>query len=444
MHDHLASWLSGLTTVHGLAERLSGTTTLGDALSETLRAGAGLLGARRGLLTLLPADGLGPHRVIGHGLGHADLGHLQTVPPGPSEADGAPAGEPAGEPPSRTPPFGTAAGPDEAAYPDLAHDSDLTPRHREVAARLGFAASYAVPLAAGPPPPGGPPAGRLGAAAWLFDEPGAPEQRQRHLLALYLRHAAQHIAHRLELARARSAMRAVHDGLLSAALPAPPGVALAVRRRSGPRGGGGFYDALALPDGSLTLAIGTATGTGPAALAAMGRLRAGLRAYAVMEGEDPVAVLSDLELLMRLTEPGSSATALFCHAESPGPARRRLVLASAGHPPPLIVGAAHAEFAETTLSAPLGMLACWEAPSLRLTVAERETVLLYSDGLLRRTGQPRDTAFDRLRSAAATAGPAVRADPGALLDHLLDVLAPAAADGPEEGPEDVILLAARF
>ena len=47
----------------------------------------------------------------------------------------------------------------------------------------------------------------------------------------------------------------------------------------------------------------------------MGRLRASLRAYAVMEGEDPVAVLSDLELLLRLTEPARSATALFAYCE---------------------------------------------------------------------------------------------------------------------------------
>ncbi|CAM5725902.1 hypothetical protein SBADM41S_01205 [Streptomyces badius] len=66
-------------------------------------------------------------------------------------------------------------------------------------------------------------------------------------------------------------------------------------------------------------------------MAAMGRLRASLRAYAVMEGEDPVAVLSDLELLLRLTEPARTATALFAYCE---PAARKVVLAGAGHTPP--------------------------------------------------------------------------------------------------------------
>ncbi|CAM5520582.1 hypothetical protein SVIOM342S_06402 [Streptomyces violaceorubidus] len=81
-------------------------------------------------------------------------------------------------------------------------------------------------------------------------------------------------------------------------------------------GGGDWYDALPLPDAALGLAVGSVTGSGPSAVAAMGRpRRASLRAYAVMEGEDPVAVLSDLELLLRLTEPARSATALFGYCE---------------------------------------------------------------------------------------------------------------------------------
>ncbi len=96
----------------------------------------------------------------------------------------------------------------------------------------------------------------------------------------------------------------------------------------------------------------------------MGRLRASLRAYAVMEGEDPVAVLSDLELLLRLTEPARTATALFAYCE---PAARKVVLAGAGHTPPLILGERRCEYVETTLSAPLGMLACWEAPSVEFS-----------------------------------------------------------------------------
>ncbi|WP_326598149.1 PP2C family protein-serine/threonine phosphatase [Streptomyces sp. NBC_01803] len=415
--DQLASWMSDLTTLHALSERLGRTRSLTDALDETLRAGAGLVGARRGLVSLRPTDGLGPERLAGLGLGRADLGHLETVPSGldvPRDARGEPA---------------------EVVHRDIAREDAVDPRHREVAARLGFAASYAVPLTAEAP-------GRLGTAVWLYDEPGQPDPRQRHLLALYLRQATQHIANRLELTRATAAVRAVHEGLLPGRLPFIPGVALAVRHRTGPRGGGDFYDALALPDSALALAVGGTSDAGPTALAAMGRLRAGLRAYAVMEGEDPVAVLSDLELLLRLTEPGRSATAVFGYAE---PAARRIVLASAGHPPPLVIGVGRVDFAETTLSAPLNMLACWEAPSVQARVEQGETVLLYSDGLLHRTGEPLDLALARLRDAALSATPAERADPEALVDHILHTVLPDidAPDGPDSA-EDVVLLAARF
>src|SRR5689334_15376024 len=63
-----------LTTLHELTEQLAGTVTLDAALEEFLRAGASLVGARRGLAVLEPSDGLGPQACIGYGLLRADLG----------------------------------------------------------------------------------------------------------------------------------------------------------------------------------------------------------------------------------------------------------------------------------------------------------------------------------------------------------------------------------
>ncbi|AEM88431.1 GAF domain-containing SpoIIE family protein phosphatase [Streptomyces violaceusniger] len=500
VQDRLASWVSDLTTLHELTERLVRTGTLDEALRELLRAGAALVGARRGLVALEPADGLGPVTTVGLGLGHADLGQIETIPRGSASAghllDGLP--EPGGE--RRA----------DVTHPDIAGEADLDPRHREVAARLGFAASYAVPLdpfrttpctapgltaipspapdadgsgtgspagagdrpAPGAPgtasapgtghgrdgvsaaaPPGiaaamgaGGPSGRLGGAAWLYDEPAEPGERQRHLVGLYCQYAAAHIARLIELSRARAAVATVQEELLPTRLPRVPGVRLAVRHHPGPHGGGDWYDALPLPDGALGLSVGGVTGSGPSAVVAMGRLRASLRAYAVMEGEDPVAVLSDLELLLRLTEPARSATALFAYCE---PGTRKVVLAGAGHCPPLLTGERRTEFVETTLSAPLGMLSCWEAPSVEIEPSSGETLLFYSDGLLHRTGEPMDRAFTRLHTAAASAPKGVRGDPDAFADHVLRTVLP---DGPaapvgrpsEDGTEDLVLLVAHF
>nr|WP_308461249.1 SpoIIE family protein phosphatase [Streptomyces sp. Ru73] len=593
----MAAWLSDLSTLHELTERLARTDTLGGALDELLRAGAFLVGARRGLVTLEPPDGLGPDITVGLGLGPADLGHLETVPrratpvgrlldgaagrvpssgppsgapsgpvvgapPGtatgapPGPALGSPPGPVAGAPPGAAggAPPGTAAGspegpstgppaavPCELSQPDLASEPGLDPRLRQVAARLGYAASYAVPLIAAPliteaprsdgpphpegapaettgtrptPPPGPtpspgstPPPGRtppaapaeegktgaaagsplpgphrhadrtpwpaerpaspaaslpsrplgahppgsrpLGAAVWFYDEPAEPSERGRRLLGMYRAYATEHVTRLIELDRRRRAEETLRAELLPARLPRVPGVRLAVRHAAGPHGGGDWYDALPLPDGALSLSVGSVTGSGPSAVGAMGRLRAALRAYAVMEGEDPVAVLSDLELLLRLTEPARSATALFAFAEPPvadplgGPPNHRIVLAGAGHCPPLLVGEHRTEFMETTLSAPLGMLSCWEAPSVELEPAPGETLLLYSDGLLHRTGDPVDRAFARLHAAAAGASRTVREDPEALVDHVVRAMLPQGLTD-ETSPEDVVLLAAHF
>ncbi|RPE42535.1 serine phosphatase RsbU (regulator of sigma subunit) [Streptomyces sp. Ag109_O5-1] len=413
LQDRLAGWVSDLTTLHELTERLARTDGLEPALQELLRAGAALVGARRGLVALEPADGLGPHATIGLGLGRADLGHMETVPRGALPYDA-----------------GTAA---EIVHPDLFAEDGLDPRHREVAARLGYAASYALPLTTGT-------AARLGAVLWLYDEPAEPNERQRHLIGLYVRHSAEHLARLLEVERTRACMATIAEELLPSRLPRVAGVQLAARHRTGPRGGGDWYDALPLPEAALGLAVGSVTGSGPSAVAAMGRLRASLRAYAVMEGEDPVAVLSDLELLLRLTEPARSATALFAYCE---PALRKVTLAGAGHSPPLLIGERRTEFAETSVSAPLGMLACWEAPSVEIQAEAGETVLLYTDGLLHRTGDPMDRAFARLHTAAASIPRTLRHDPGAIADHVLRTVLPDGLDS-AESEEDVVLLAARF
>ncbi|MBQ0847728.1 PP2C family protein-serine/threonine phosphatase [Streptomyces sp. NPDC057620] len=419
LQDRLAGWVSDLTTLHELTERLARTASLADALQELLRAGSALVGARRGLVVLEPGDGLGPDTTIGLGLARADLGHIETVPRSSTSygkiLDGLPGGE------------------GEIAQPDLLSDDGLDPRHREVAARLGYAASYALPLSTDA-------AGRLGAAVWLYDEPAEPVERQRHLIGLYTAHAAEHLARLVELERTRACIATISEELLPSRLPRVSGVQLAARHRTGPRGGGDWYDALPLPDAALGLAVGSVTGSGPSAVAAMGRLRASLRAYAVMEGEDPVAVLSDLELLLRLTEPARSATALFAYCE---PALRKITLAGAGHSPPLVIGERRTEYVETSLSAPLGMLACWEAPSVEFRAEPGETVLLYTDGLLHRTGDPMDRAFSRLHAAAASVPRALRADPGAVADHVLRTMLPDGLDD-ADSDEDVVLLAALF
>jgi serine phosphatase RsbU (regulator of sigma subunit) len=89
------------------------------------------------------------------------------------------------------------------------------------------------------------------------------------------------------------------------------------------------------------------------------------------------------------------------------------------------------------------MLACWEAPSVEVQAEAGDTVLLYTDGLLHRTGEAMDRAFARLHTAAASVPRPLRRDPGAVADHVLRTVLPDGLDA-ADSEEDVVLLAARF
>ena len=117
-------------------------------------------------------------------------------------------------------------------------------------------------------------------------------------------------------------------------------------------------------------------------------------------------MLCDLELLLRLTEPARSATALFAYVDRAAGGGRKLTLAGAGHCPPLVVGERRCEFVETSLSAPLNMLSCWEAPGVELRAqAGREPAALH-----RRAAAPhRRARRPRLRPAARGGARARRA-----------------------------------
>lgn len=310
-----------------------------------------------------------------------------------------------------------------------------------MAADLGLGACFALPVATEQDGP-------LAAAVWFYPTAGQPTELQQELARSYLAFAAPLLAGRLAAERGRRATEALRRGLLPDHLPYLPGLRLAARWL--PAGlehasGSDWYDAIALPDGSIGLTVGSVSGDGPGAgpasatgaASAMGRLRAALRAYAVLEGEDPVAVLGDLELLLKACEPARTATAVYACLD---PVERRITLAGAGHCPPLLVTRYGANFVETSLSAPLGMLSCWEAPGVELNAERGDLLLLYTEGLARRCGATLHAGQARLRKAAADAPREVRHDPERLCAHLLDCC----ADGPGEATDDLVLLAARF
>ncbi|MFF1794501.1 PP2C family protein-serine/threonine phosphatase [Kitasatospora sp. NPDC058263] len=426
LQDRLAGRLSDFTSLHEHSERLARARGLTATLEAVLASGAALLGADRALLvTALP--GGGPSQPVGYGLVRASLGALETVPNEQS-------------PLARL--LREHDRPDRLQSRDLATDPAIGARLRELAGHLRLGGCHGLPLVTAEDGP-------LAAVLWFYDEPAEPTERQCELVRRYCDVAAPLLAKELEADRVRRTTQALCRGLLPDRLPQPAGLRLAARLV--PAGldrsaGSDWYDAIPLPDGTVGLTVGSVSGDGPGAgpcsapgaAAAMGRVRAALRAYAVLEGEDPVSVLGDLELLLKTTEPARSATALYAWIE---PDERRITLAGAGHCPPVLVTRQGAEFVETSLSAPLGMLSCWEAPGVELTAGRGDTLVLYTEGLARRCGPTLHAGQANLRRAAADAPRDVRIDPDRLCAHLLAVCA-----AREAGPatDDLMVLAARF
>jgi serine phosphatase RsbU (regulator of sigma subunit) len=440
----------GLDWLGRHTDRLVRARGLAATLRTLLDSGAELLGAGRALLVPVAREGGevpepagpwpavdGPHGAgwpdhAGHGpmvglaLDHAAIGALETVPVGQGPFAGL---------------LRTARRPEQLLHHDLAADPQVAPRFREVAADLGLGACYALPLATEEDGP-------LAAAVWFWAEPTAPSAHQQELARRYAAFAAPLLADRLTAERGRRSAALLRRGLLPDHLPHPPGLRLAARWL--PAGldqsaGSDWYDAIALPDGSLGLTVGSVAGDGPGAgpasapgaATAMGRIRAALRAYAVLEGEDPVAVLGDLELLLKTCEPTRTATAVYACVD---PGERRITLAGAGHCPPVLVTRYGANFVETSLSAPLGMLSCWEAPGVELSVERGDLLLLYTEGLARRLGPTLHAGQTRLRKAAADAPREVRHDPERLCAHLQELC----AEQPVGPTDDLVMLAARF
>jgi PAS domain S-box-containing protein len=124
--------------------------------------------------------------------------------------------------------------------------------------------------------------------------------------------------------------------LLPASLPTVPGLDLAGRYLAGAVGtevGGDWYDVVALPDGRAVVVVGDVMGRGVHAAAVMGQLRASLRSYAA-EGFGPGELLVRLSRFTSGLERDTMATCLVALID---PAAGTVRMASAGHPPPVLL-----------------------------------------------------------------------------------------------------------
>jgi anti-sigma regulatory factor (Ser/Thr protein kinase) len=211
----------------------------------------------------------------------------------------------------------------------------------------------------------------------------------------------------------RDLVEALQRSLLPSSTPAVPGVTIEGNYRLGLGGGGGdWYDAIALTDGRLLLVVGDVVGHGVAAASTMGRLRIAVQIYAA-EGFTPRQVLERLNRHAFDHATGEVATLLVAVLE---PSTGEIVLASAGHLPP-VIRSPHGEviLIESQGGPPIGATPRARFADHRVELAAGSVFFLYTDGLVERRGEDLGEGFARLMHAVAQ-GPGTATD---LVDHVV-------------------------
>ena len=232
----------------------------------------------------------------------------------------------------------------------------------------------------------------------------------------------------------------LQDAMMSEGLPLPPGLDLAAYYLIAEHGGGGdWFDAIALEDGRVALAVGDVVGHGLAATAVMSELRAIFDEHVRATGD----IGSAIALLDRRAQRSPSARAATLCAVLLDPRTGSLTYCTAGHPPPLVVGPdGSATYLQPSGASPLSIGSTFPVAEHRL--AAGDLLVLYTDGLLVRSEQAPDESTLELIRLAETVHEAQRssADSPQRADRFTSGLLHAATRRGYD--DDVTLLTARL
>ncbi|MFG3252657.1 SpoIIE family protein phosphatase [Streptomyces sp. NPDC048172] len=224
-------------------------------------------------------------------------------------------------------------------------------------------------------------------------------------------------------------------------LPQPTGVQLASRylpAAETARVGGDWYDAIPLPGSRVALVVGDVMGHSMTSAAIMGQLRTTAQTLAGLD-LPPQEVLHHLDEQAQRLGSDRMATCLYAVYD---PVAHRIVVANAGHPPPVMLHrGGRAEVLRIPAGAPIGVGGV-DFEAVELDAPAGATLLLYTDGLVESRQRDVWTGIEHLRERLAATARLTR--PGAaaplepLCDEVLDIL------GPGDRDDDIALLAARF
>lgn len=257
--------------------------------------------------------------------------------------------------------------------------------------------------------------------------------REAAALHFAARVAAVHIRHARRLAATESValnlQRALvadpgrpHPNLLTAGRYLPVGSSALV--------GGDWFETVRLHFGRTLLVVGDVMGHGLDAAVDMNAYRSTLREVASTDLA-PHRVLRQLDALVAEDAGRRPATCLLVRVD---PARGTAVYASAGHLPPAVFAAdGTGRLLDVPVGPPLGTgLGGYESAAHPL--AEDETLLLYTDGLVERRGEDIDVSLARLTALRLPSGGTIAEAADAIVSGL-DAL---------HAEDDVAVLAARI
>nr|WP_296071020.1 SpoIIE family protein phosphatase [uncultured Actinoplanes sp.] len=247
------------------------------------------------------------------------------------------------------------------------------------------------------------------------------ERRAYEQELLHARRAAEKEGERL-----RHLVVDLQRSLLPSTLQTPPGLQTAAHYRmaSTDEVGGDFYDLVPLDDGRWAFFLGDVSGKGIEAAAVTALARYTLRAAAVYD-PDPAAVLHNLN---RVLYQEYRADARYCTVVfgilTPAADGFRAVIASGGHPEPLLLRADGTVTRHHTKGRIVGVFADSAYTNTFVTVRPGDTIVLHTDGITeaRVAGGP---DFDRRYGADAVtrfAGELAPADAASVVDAFIGLL----------------------
>lgn len=223
----------------------------------------------------------------------------------------------------------------------------------------------------------------------------------------------------------------LQQSLLPQRLPAVPGFETHSVYLPSARGlevGGDFYDLAELTGGAVGFMVGDVAGHDREAAAMMGHLRSASRALAG-QVDSPAALVAALQDSWEQLGFDRIATGLFGLLV---PGSRDLVLASAGHYPPLLVHAGSASYLEVSPGVPLGCPGK-AAADVHLRLEVGDLLLLYTDGAVDERGAGIEEAMQALLEASEGGD----MSPAAVCQRIVAML-------PSNRSDDVALLALRL